>query len=49
MNIRKIVEAYTQNADKESSDKTKSIQELDAKLEKLLLVGENNSNTKKAK
>lgn len=47
MNIRKTVEAYTMTTGKSSPDKTKNIEELDEKLEKLLLTNENKSDTKK--
>jgi len=47
MNIRKTVEAYAQTVGKGSPDRTKNIEELDKKLEKLLLTNENKSNTKK--
>jgi len=40
MNIRNVVEAYTLNVDNKLSNKTNT-QDLDTKLEKLLLSGEN--------
>lgn len=45
MNIRKVVEAHNLNAEKESPKK--KIQELDKKLEKLLLTSENKHNPEK--
>lgn len=46
MNIRKVVESYILKADKESHY-SQNIQELDKKLEKLLLTNENKNNPKK--
>jgi len=40
MNIRNVVEAYTLNVDNKLSNKTNA-QDLDKKLEKLLLSSEN--------
>lgn len=48
MNIRKVVESHMLKADKKSPNE-KNIQELDKKLEKLLLTGENKNNTKEEK
>lgn len=45
INIRRVVESHMMNSDKESPNE-KNIQELNKKLEKLLLIGENKNNTK---
>jgi len=47
MNIRNAVELHIQNANKESSSETKNVQELNVRLEKLLLTDENKPTVKK--
>lgn len=47
-NIRNIVESYTQKDDNDLPNKT-NLQELDKKLEKLLLTGENKREINKEK
>lgn len=46
MNLRKVVEAYTPKADEKLPLKNK-IKDLDKKLEKLLLTGEDKNKTNK--
>lgn len=48
MNIRKVVEEYTPTTDQEFPNK-KKIRDLDKKLEKLLLTGENKNSGKREK
>lgn len=48
MNLRKVVEAYKPETDKKNLNKNK-MEDLDKKLEKLLLTGENKNNTNKEK
>lgn len=48
INMKTVVEAYTPKIDKEFPKK-KNIQDLDKKLEKLLLTGENKNIAKKEK